>query len=255
MTEPRAILFDFGHTLVDWVWDEVLASLREAYREHRSYLEGLGIPNLKPADELMDAVAMRMYDELNASYERRDLTERDFVETFRSYLRLAGVDLPPEAFREVLRREHSAICRGTLLPPATLDALEDLRSRGYRLGMVSNMDLLLDVMRLNSPLRELDELIPVKVLSSGVGWRKPHERIYTTAITDLGLPPDEIVFVGDRVLEDIRTPKLFGMRAVLSHEFRQEDDPDAEADGRVPRLPDLLVLLEQWHHGGRPRHR
>lgn len=250
MAEVCAVLFDFGHTLVDWVWDDVLASLREAYGEHRSHLEGLGIPNLRPADELMDAVALRMYDDLNASYERRELTERDFTGDFRGYLRLAGVELPDELFRQVLRREHAAILKGALLPAATLDTLEVLRSRGYRLGMVSNMDLLLDDMRPHSPLKELEELIPVKVLSSAVGWRKPHPTIYARALAELGVSSARVLFVGDRVLEDIRTPKRLGMHAVLSHEFRQEDDPDGEADGRIATLAGLTHVLERWRDDG-----
>ncbi|MBI4498345.1 MAG: HAD family hydrolase [Chloroflexi bacterium] len=253
MVPLRGILFDFGHTLVDWVWDQVMASLQEAYREHRSYLESLGVANLMPADELMDVIALRMYQELDASYERRDLTERDFAETFRRYLRLAGIDLPPEAFQELLRREHAAICQGTVLPPASLEALEELRRRGYRLGMVSNMDLLLDIMRLDPPVRHLGGLIPVKVLSSGVGLRKPHPRIYEAALEELGLPSEAVLFVGDRVLEDIRTPKALGVRAaVLSHEFRQEEDLACEADATVRALPDLVPLLEQWPNGGHP---
>jgi FMN phosphatase YigB (HAD superfamily) len=52
------------------------------------------------------------------------------------------------------------------------------------------------------------------------------------------------VFVGDRVREDVQGPKSLGMRAVLTREWRQEDDPGV-ADFVIQRLDELPAVLNR----------
>lgn len=241
----RGVLLDYGHTLVDWVWEDVLASLGEVYAGHRRYLERFSFAHLPPADELKEAVALRMYREMDASYQRQELEERDWLATFNTCLRDAGLELPPEALHELVRREHAAFCRAARLPDEVLAVLDELNGRGLRLALVSNMDLLGDLLVQEPPVRDLDPLVPVKVYSSGVGVRKPHPRIYETALAGVGLAPAEVLFVGDRVREDVRAPRSLGMRAALTHQFRQEDDPLQEADYRLTSLRDLLDIVDR----------
>ncbi|MCX6023238.1 MAG: HAD family hydrolase [Chloroflexi bacterium] len=241
----RGVLFDYGHTLVDWSWDATLDTLGEVYQEHRRYLEQFGMARLPPADELKQAVALRMFEDMNASYAREELEERDWLAVFNACLRDAGVVLPPDAFAELARREHAAFCRSAILPDGTLDVLEELRSRGLKLALVSNMDLVADLLVRESPIRELHPLIPVKVYSSSVGVRKPHARIYAAALAGVGLAPEDVLFVGDRVKEDVRAPRALGMRTALSHQFRQEDDAQGEAHHRIATLRDVLRVLDE----------
>lgn len=241
----RGVLLDYGHTLVDWVWSDVMDSLGEVYREHRRYLEQFSLHHLPPADELMEAVAMRMYREMDASYAAFEIEERDWLASFNLCLRDAGLHLPSTALAELVRREHAAFCRAARLPDDIPAVLAELNQRGLNLALVSNMDLLGDILLLEPPIRDLDTLIPVKVYSSGVGVRKPHPRIYEAALTGVGLRPDEVIFIGDRVKEDVRAPKAMGMRAGLTHQFRQEEDQQGEADFRVAHLRDLLDVIEE----------
>ena len=74
--------------------------------------------------------------------------------------------------------------------------------------------------------------------------RKPNPEIYRVALRSLGLEPEDCLFVGDRVREDIRGPRAVGMSAILTHEFRQEDSGDAEPLAVLSHLADLLPLLD-----------
>lgn len=58
-------------------------------------------------------------------------------------------------------------------------------------------------------------LVGFRVLSSELGWRKPHPAIYASALTKAGTRPRDTLFVGDRPLEDIVGPGRAGMRAAL----------------------------------------
>ncbi|TMD41339.1 MAG: hypothetical protein E6I88_07905, partial [Chloroflexi bacterium] len=60
--------------------------------------------------------------------------------------------------------------------------------------------------------------------------------------------PSAALFVGDRVREDVEGPKRLGMRAVLTREWRQEDDPGV-ADFVIERLGELSPIVARLRSG------
>jgi len=84
--------------------------------------------------------------------------------------------------------------------------------------------------------------------SSEVGVRKPHPEIFTDALRKVGIEPGRALFVGDRVREDIQGPQRLGMRAVLTREWRQEDDPGV-ADSVIQRLGELPAVVTRLTTG------
>jgi putative hydrolase of the HAD superfamily len=89
--------------------------------------------------------------------------------------------------------------------------LEDLVSRGVRIGIVSNFDSRLR--RVTSDL-DLDRFGPRLVISSETGFAKPAADIYRTALAAVGTSAGETLFVGDRPLQDYDGPRREGMRAL-----------------------------------------
>jgi putative hydrolase of the HAD superfamily len=63
-----------------------------------------------------------------------------------------------------------------------------------------------------------------------VGTRKPHPAIFERALEALGVEPENALFVGDRLYEDIRGAGELGMMTVQALWFRA----DEHADGREP---------------------
>jgi FMN phosphatase YigB (HAD superfamily) len=53
------------------------------------------------------------------------------------------------------------------------------------------------------------------VVSESVGWRKPHKTIFTEALRMLRAKPEEAVFIGDSLKEDIEGARDFGMRTIF----------------------------------------
>jgi putative hydrolase of the HAD superfamily len=237
----RAILFDFGHTLVDYVPAEPF--LLETYQAIRQQLAEELSAEIPSAEALVKAISNRIGEAIGQSYQRNEIEELDLVALYRDAFAALDLPLPEERLQEFLRLEHRALAQATSLPPPNEDLLYRLHDRGYRLGIVSNMTLLPDLMRLDPPLRDIAGLFDAQAFSSVVGVRKPDPRIYRAALEQIGVPPEEILYVGDRLLEDIRGPKSHGMRALLTREFRQEDDPNAEADGHLAKLSEIWNFL------------
>ncbi len=93
-----------------------------------------------------------------------------------------------------------------------LPALDALRARGLRIAVVSNWDR-----RLHDILRERDVTARVDavIVSSEVGWKKPHSAIFRAALGALGVEPGEALHVGDSVGDDMIGAEAVGIRPVL----------------------------------------
>jgi HAD superfamily hydrolase (TIGR01509 family) len=131
-----------------------------------------------------------------------------------------------------------------------LDTLDRLRADGKRLGLVSNITLLPRLVREDLDRMGLGSRLDATVFSSEVGVRKPDPRIFREALGRLGSDSAETVFVGDRLYDDISGAQAVGMRAVLTKQFRREDDPDYEPDAVIEHITELPQALERLSRTG-----
>jgi putative hydrolase of the HAD superfamily len=237
----RAVLLDFGHTLVNYEADE--AALLQSYRDIHSYLDLAGISRDPVPDDLMLRVFRRLTEVITKSYLEGQLEELDCLALYDDAFRHLGYELDRELLHTVLELDHRALASQFEVPAPTLAAMQALRERGYRVGLVSNATPTGKVMRHDLEVLGLADLIDVAAYSSEVGFRKPHPRIYLTVTEALGFEPAECLFVGDRVKEDILGSQALGMQAVLSHEFRQEETAEARPLAVITRFPELLDVL------------
>ena len=103
------------------------------------------------------------------------------------------------------------------------EALAGLRELGLRLGCVSNAFMGAKVLHSIMEERGLGQYLEMTISSCEFGWRKPHPSIYEAAVATMGVANDEVIFVGDRVEQDVVGPAKLGMRSVLTLQYRQED--------------------------------
>ena len=248
MARVEAILFDFGHTLVDFHRTE--EALHAAYEQIRDRIDAVAYMEVPELLDLIERVADGVDRLVADSYAQRRLEELDIAALFREALGGVGFDLPDDVIEHVVALDHSAYSNSLTVAPETLGLLRGLRDGGHRLGLVSNMTLRPDLMRQDLDRLGISPLLDASVFSSEVGVRKPDQRIFYEALSRLHADPADAVFVGDRVVDDIGGAHAVGMRAVLTRQFRQEDDPDGSADGRVDDLGELPGLIAAWEAAG-----
>ena len=94
--------------------------------------------------------------------------------------------------------------------PANLELVRRLRPR-YRIGMVANSRGTVEDRLRRHGVRELFDVV---VDSGVVGVAKPDQRIFRLALTRLGLPPEECVFVDDKQA-NVEAAEAVGMHGVL----------------------------------------
>jgi putative hydrolase of the HAD superfamily len=119
--------------------------------------------------------------------------------------------------------------------PDVAPALRTLREAGVAICVGSNFDG-----RLRHVVRGLPELrwaVDELVISSEVGFRKPHPSFFQAVSNHLGLPHSRILCVGDDPENDVRGAMRAGLSGILLD--RASDHP---AD--MPHVPDLMALVE-----------
>lgn len=237
------MLLDFGHTLVNYEADE--AALLESYSDIHDFLRMAGISREPIPDDLMLRIFRRLTDVITQSYADGQIEELDCLALYDDAFRHFGYQLDRQLLHKVLELDHRALASQFEVPRTTLDALQQIRERGLKIGLVSNATPTGSVMRHDLEVLGLARLVHAASYSSEVGFRKPDPRIYRAVTDALEVDPAACLFVGDRVREDILGAQQLGMRAVLSHEFRQEDPGEAQPTAIIKRFPELLDVLER----------
>ncbi len=152
-------------------------------------------------------------------------TEEEECDLFQAYCEhvLEGLglsSLPPGLAREIATR---MVYETAVEPfPETVPMLDRWRSRGLRLGVVSNAwpSLERDYRALG-----LREYFDAFVISAQVGAIKPEARIFEVALDQLGLLPHEALFVDDSP-RNVAAARALGMHGVML--ARDGERPDRE---------------------------
>lgn len=224
MSDLKAVLFDAGNTLI-WLDHPYVVEL---LREHgvETSVEGL-----------MEAEygAKLLFDELaRSTADERTRGGMFFAAIFR------GVGVEESAFPALSQRLFARHAEKNLwgsVRARTAETLDELRRRGYRLGVISNADGRAEQALDAVGLRPHFEL----VIDSGlVGIDKPDPRIFHLAAERMGVQPHEAVYVGDIYEIDVQGARAAGMQAILIDPLWKWDDRDCT---RIRGLHDLLDVL------------
>lgn len=121
--------------------------------------------------------------------------------------------------------------------PEAGPTLEALEKRGLALRIASNFDARLR--RVLDGLEPLARLSDSALISSEVGYRKPHPKFYQAVCASLGLPPASLLFVGDDLENDWQGPRRSGLQAILLDPKRRAPDDVAT----IQRLDELIPWL------------
>jgi len=235
----RAVVFDYGSTLIEFghasieVCDRALADALERLFEKPDY-------DKLHAHRNRNRVAPYCGDP--PEYRENKLPEMT-VELVRD---LYGVEPTADQLQELLRvRFHTFV--NVIKAPDYLHDLLDRLSRLFSLGLLSNYP---DGAAIRASLERLDltRFFDAIVVSGDVGRVKPHERPFLAVLRELGVAPEQALYVGDNWLGDIQGAKRVGMRAAWTTQFdtpeKFEPRPnDFQPDVVLEHLSDLGSLL------------
>jgi putative hydrolase of the HAD superfamily len=243
----EAVLFDYGHTLI-YFDERPHAQLVEAYEKINHLLAQTLRRSIPATQILIEKVSKAVDDEIQRDYAAGRPEEVEIAGIYDTALRGLGLELQPELIERIMEMEQEGWLNSVRVGPDVVSTLGHLKALGLRLGIVSNAAYLPRLMIGQLTALGLRHYFDGVTFSSEVGLRKPHPEIYADALKKVQVEPTNALFVGDRVREDIQGPQQLGMRAVLTREWRQEDDPGI-ADFVIHRLGELTPIVDQLRAG------
>jgi 2-haloacid dehalogenase len=207
----RWATFDCYGTLVDW-----MAGIRGSFTD------------LWP-DADADAL-LTLYHQLEPAVQAgRGIPYRDVMaETLAGVAALARLEIAPG--------DEDAL--GASLPewPVFAEvpaALAELRSRGWRLAILSNTDADL----LDASLRAVGVPVELRIVASDIGSYKPALRHWEAFFAQTGADRDRHVHVAASLFHDVEPARRLGLRCAWINRLSEASDVP-----RAVELPDLAVL-------------
>ncbi len=209
--ETRAVLFDFGGTLLEYHREEVMRALLKE--------RGITVPteDVLMAYEVVEPAWNRLFSQLFDDKWVTDETVRNLDRMIIEHLQVK-VDLDKLAgyVQQNWDRMDRQLPKNLTRKPFqdALPCLEALASKGLPMGIVSNIQ---SEGRLRQELQDIDLLhfFPVLVASGSVGIDKPSRGIFEMVAKKIGAEPNRTLFVGDDVERDYHGAKGAGMNPVL----------------------------------------
>lgn len=175
MGRLSAVFFDVGETLVD------------ESREYGTWADWLGVPR-HTFSAVFGAVIAR---------------GGDYRETFQHFR--PGFHLSVERKRRAAAGQPESFNEDNLYPDAR-PCLAALRAQGVLVGVAGNQTA-----HAEEILRSLK--LPVDVIGTSDGWgaEKPEAAFFERLVTEAGCPAGEILYVGDRLDNDVAPAQHAGM--------------------------------------------
>lgn len=160
----------------------------------------------KPYKKLLSEINLQTTKEIKEAW-RIALTENfsgleEFVKRINPDLNLDIGFYEKELEREI---------KSASIYPETKDVLRKLKNKKIRLGLISNL-----ASPYKKPFFDLDlnKYFDNILLSCDIGMRKPELDIYKKMIKLSGVNPNKSLMIGDKIREDVETPKSIGINAV-----------------------------------------
>ncbi|HOD89629.1 MAG TPA: TIGR02253 family HAD-type hydrolase [archaeon] len=98
--------------------------------------------------------------------------------------------------------------------PDVKDTLFFLKSKGYKLGILTDAPKIQAWLRLAS--MDLHKMFDIVLTSDDVKTKKPDPKAFKLAVKKMGSAPQEIVMIGDDLKRDILGAKKVGLKTVLA---------------------------------------
>ena len=246
----RAVLFDYGDTLVEGTRpdDEIMqAALEKAFRVFKR--NGLEMDSAAFAER--DREVFSRYAEIEAA-EKRDIPD---LLKCRELAGLVLAKLPPMKRAMVATEANVAFWNQVAgcyrLRTGAVSSLRRLKAMGRLMAIISNHH---DggALRRHLVALKISPYFSGVLASSELHYRKPDSRIFRLCAAMLSVDPSESVFVGDSPVNDIVGAKRAGMLTIMilnsSQAPNRGGSTAAEPDYAVSDLREVPEIVKRVNH-------
>lgn len=229
MHEITAAIFDLGVTLIR----------TERAKPFQERLLELGVSRdedeIQKAFDFADKYFMKNYPG-ELGQDPKDFYEK-YLDLMLAFLRIFTIS-KMELFKNVFEKSPP---RSKWVPyEETIPFLKEMKDKGVRLGLLTNWGLdARDTLKAVG-IAEFFESI---VVSSEIGAEKPDAKGFLESLKQLGIKPEDAIYVGDNYYDDVVGANGVGMRAALINRSPFDTEYDSGNYIRIHSLTELLPMF------------
>jgi len=146
-------------------------------------------------------------------------------------------------WNDLLTDYKAGFCSHAISFPNTIEMLEDLNQKGYKMGMITNgFD---NFQSSNIQALGIEKYFEVILISELEGIHKPDPAIFLRAAQMMGVIPEECVYIGDHPTNDVVACRSVGMKGIWKEDTYYKEQ--FESDGIVRDLLDVERIVRQWN--------
>jgi len=223
----KAVLFDIDDTLFDTA---TLAKMARMNAVKAMMESGLSIHDIHKGYRLL----LKIVEKHGANYDQH----------FDRLLEVLGCQRDPKIIAAGIVAYHDTKLAYLKPDPDVIPTLIALRDRGCKIGIVSNGRSAKQwekIIRLG-----LQHFFHTVAISEEVGFEKPDPKIFEVALKELGVKPEEAVYVGDTPETDVLGANASGLISVRLVK-RKHKEPRLDKTMRpkvtIRKISELLSLL------------
>lgn len=238
----RAVLFDLGHTLIDYYHEWKGPEAAAVDRVYHIVEEAC---NVSPDKKRFVVGLSHMLEEARGR-KLTEMVEVPLHETLGACFRRFGCDSDEDLIVDSMNSFYQTLLETRALIPGAVEMLERVKERGLLVGLVSDVAWGLPS---EYPLRDLrhfrmDGYFDDMVFSTDVGLRKPNPKIFKIALYNLDVKPAESVFIGNSLQADVKGAKGVGMMAILKDSKYYQHDDNIVPDGKISDWSEIDSVLD-----------
>ncbi len=238
----QAVIFDLGETLL--VYGKIRPDhvFEDGVNNTYNYLRRLG----QPVGSLLKysvqhKIKMRYY------YLMSNLLKKDFDSSavLRKMDERHGIRLSDEQWEQLAWLWYEPLTKTLKVEDNILQTLQSLKDRNIKLGVLSNTFVNKSILEKQLQMLGMLDFFPVRLYSYQFDFRKPDSRIFMAAANAIGVKPENIIYVGDRIDKDIKGATAVGMTAVLKDAYTNKRKTAPNGTYRISRLSELPNVIDK----------
>ena len=228
---PHAILFDLDETLID---------RPQSIRQYAQRLQQDWAVHLAPM--AVAALADRIVAADDHGYRPRDALFADLVHHLPWHT--------PPTVAALQRHWNTWFPLSSVARDRLVETLCTLQAQGIRLGVISNGATQRQQSKIDA--LQIRVYFSTVVISEAVQLKKPDERIFALALTQIGCEAAQAWFVGDHPVNDILGATAAGLQPIWLTGVHPWPETQPAPRWCIASLPELLPLVHRLHQHSPP---
>lgn len=238
----EAVIFDLGETLLNFGRLDRGILFDRALRCSYGYLK----------EQSQPVGSFRMYRFFHTWGIRWHLLKSwitgddfDSLELLKNYGRKRNFHLDQAQWEELNWRWYQGLSEVGQVEPGTADALQALGDMGLKVGLLSNTFVHKSCLERHLEDEGLLQFLPERFYSYDFDYRKPDVRIFQDVAQKMDIAAERMIYVGDRVDNDVKGSLAAGMLPVLKKAYTNENTKIPEHTQQITTISELPGLIRR----------